>query len=134
MLVIAGAGTGKTAVLTKRIARLVGEGHARPDEVLAVTYTKNAAQEMRQRVREELRGTDLSALRIATFHEYCNDLLRENNRPFDVVDDQVAADGTELRRLPVGLAVRAHRAHAGRVEDVAVVVVSAHVEADDLFG
>jgi len=88
MLVIAGAGTGKTAVLTKRIARLVGEGHARPDEVLAVTYTKNAAQEMRQRVREELRGTDLSALRIATFHEYCNDLLRENNRPFDVVDDQ----------------------------------------------
>src|SRR6266513_2355122 len=88
MLVIAGAGTGKTTVLTKRIARLVREGHARPDEVLAVTYTKNAAQEMRQRVREELRGTDLSALRIATFHEYCNDLLRENDRPFDVVDDQ----------------------------------------------
>jgi len=76
MLVIAGAGTGKTTVLSKRIARLVREGHARPDEVLAVTYTKNAAQEMRQRVREELRGTDLSALRIATFHEYCNDLLR----------------------------------------------------------
>ena len=88
VLVIAGAGTGKTTVLTKRIARLVREGHARPDEILAVTYTKNAAQEMRQRVREELRGTDLSALRIATFHEYCNDLLRENDRPFDVVDDQ----------------------------------------------
>ena len=75
MLVIAGAGTGKTTVLTKRIARLVREGHARPDEVLAVTYTKNAAQEMRQRVQEELRGTSLSGLRIATFHEYCNDLL-----------------------------------------------------------
>ena len=88
VLVIAGAGTGKTTVLTKRIARLVRDGHARPDEILAVTYTKNAAQEMRQRVREELRGTDLSALRIATFHEYCNDLLRENDRPFDVVDDQ----------------------------------------------
>jgi DNA helicase-2/ATP-dependent DNA helicase PcrA len=88
MLVIAGAGTGKTTVLTKRIARLVREGHARPDEVLAVTYTKNAAQEMRQRVEEELRGTDLSGLRIATFHEYCNELLRENGRQFDVVDDQ----------------------------------------------
>ncbi len=88
MLVIAGAGTGKTTVLTKRIARLVREGHARPDEVLAVTYTKNAAQEMRQRVEEELRGTNLSGLRIATFHEYCNDLLRENGRQFDVVDDQ----------------------------------------------
>jgi DNA helicase II / ATP-dependent DNA helicase PcrA len=88
MLVIAGAGTGKTTVLTKRIARLVREGHARPDEVLAVTYTKNAAQEMRQRVQEELRGTSLSGLRIATFHEYCNDLLRENSRQFEVVDDQ----------------------------------------------
>src|ERR1041385_342369 len=87
MLVIAGAGTGKTTVLTKRIARLVREGHARPDEILAVTYTKNAAQEMRQRVQEELRGTSISGLRIATFHEYCNDLLRENGKQFEVVDD-----------------------------------------------
>ncbi|MGH9501324.1 MAG: ATP-dependent helicase [Terriglobales bacterium] len=88
MLVVAGAGTGKTTVLTKRIANLVRKGHARPHEILAVTYTKNAAQEMRQRVEEELRGTSLSGLRIATFHEYCNDLLRENGRQFDVVDDQ----------------------------------------------
>jgi superfamily I DNA/RNA helicase/RecB family exonuclease len=88
MLVIAGAGTGKTTVLTKRIARLVREGHARPDQLLAVTYTKNAAQEMRQRVEEELRGTNLSGLRIATFHEYCNELLRENGREFSVLDDQ----------------------------------------------
>jgi DNA helicase II / ATP-dependent DNA helicase PcrA len=88
VLVIAGAGTGKTTVLTKRIANLVRAGHARPDEILAVTYTKNAAQEMRQRVRDELAGTDLSGLRIATFHEYCNDFLRENGRKFEVVDDQ----------------------------------------------
>jgi superfamily I DNA/RNA helicase len=88
MLVIAGAGTGKTSVLTKRVANLVHEGHARPDEILAVTYTKNAAQEMRQRVQEELRGTNLSGLRIATFHEYCNDLLHENGREFGVLDDQ----------------------------------------------
>src|SRR5436853_5363831 len=43
MLVIAGAGTGKTTVLTKRIAALISEGHARPDEILALTYTDNAA-------------------------------------------------------------------------------------------
>jgi superfamily I DNA/RNA helicase/RecB family exonuclease len=88
MLVIAGAGTGKTTVLTRRIAYLVRHGHARLDEILAVTYTKNAAQEMRQRVREELRGTDVSALRIATFHEYCNELLAENGKKFGVLDEK----------------------------------------------
>src|SRR6202041_4206388 len=75
MLVVAGAGTGKTTVLTRRIARLIQEGHARPDEILAVTYTKNAVQEMRERVRDELRGANLAGLQIATFHEYCNELL-----------------------------------------------------------
>jgi DNA helicase-2/ATP-dependent DNA helicase PcrA len=88
LLVIAGAGTGKTTVLTRRIANLVREAHARPDEILAVTYTKNAAQEMRQRVQEELRGTNLSGLRIATFHEYCNELLIQNGKKFGVLDDQ----------------------------------------------
>ncbi len=88
VLVIAGAGTGKTTVLTRRIAHLVREGHARPDEILAVTYTKNAAQEMRQRVEEELRGTSLSGLHIATFHEYCNELLIQNGKKFGVLDDQ----------------------------------------------
>ena len=88
LLVIAGAGTGKTTVLTRRVANLVREAHARPDEILAVTYTKNAAQEMRQRVQEELRGTNLSGLRIATFHEYCNELLIQNGKKFGVLDDQ----------------------------------------------
>jgi ATP-dependent DNA helicase UvrD/PcrA len=88
MLVVAGAGTGKTTVLTRRIAHLINQGHARPGEILAVTYTKNAAQEMRDRVRQELRGTDLSGLLVATFHEYCNDLLIQNGRQFGVLDDQ----------------------------------------------
>ncbi len=82
MLVVAGAGTGKTTVLTRRIARLVREGHARPNEILAVTYTKNAVQEMRERVREELRGIDLSGLQIATFHDYCNELLARQRQAF----------------------------------------------------
>src|SRR5580692_189785 len=75
MLVVAGAGTGKTTVLTQRIARLVREGHARPDEILAVTYTKNSAQEMRERVESELRGTNLTGLQATTFHDYCFGLL-----------------------------------------------------------
>jgi DNA helicase II / ATP-dependent DNA helicase PcrA len=88
MLVVAGAGTGKTTVLTRRIARLVREGHARPTEILAVTYTKNAVQDMRERVRDELRGTDVSGLQIATFHEYCNELLGRYGKQFGVLDDQ----------------------------------------------
>src|SRR6202158_5966690 len=88
MLVVAGAGTGTTACLTRRIARLVRDGHARPDEILAVTYTKNAVQEMRERVRDELRGTNLAGLQIATFHEYCNELLARCGKQFGVLDDQ----------------------------------------------
>ena len=88
MLVVAGAGTGKTTVLTRRIARLVRGGYARPNEILAVTYTKNAVQEMRERVRDELRGTDISGLQVATFHEYCNDLLGRYGKQFGVLDDQ----------------------------------------------
>ena len=69
LLVVAGAGTGKTTVLTRRIAALIRNGHARPSEILALTYTDNAAKEMRERVQAELRGTDVSSLRAVTFHE-----------------------------------------------------------------
>jgi DNA helicase-2/ATP-dependent DNA helicase PcrA len=88
MLVVAGAGTGKTSVLTQRIARLIREGHARPDEILAVTYTKNSAEEMRQRVTSELSDTDLTGLQATTFHDYCYGLLNRNGKGFGVVDDK----------------------------------------------
>src|SRR5246500_1733171 len=88
MLVVAGAGTGKTTVLTRRIARLIREGHARPDEILALTYTDNAAREMRERVQEELRGISVSGLRACTFHAYCNEMLRACGMGFGVLDDK----------------------------------------------
>jgi len=88
MLVVAGAGTGKTTVLTRRIAHLIQQGHAKPHEILAVTYTDNAAREMQERVRAEIRGPDLSRLQVTTFHAYCNNLLIRCGRQFGVLDDK----------------------------------------------
>jgi DNA helicase II / ATP-dependent DNA helicase PcrA len=84
MLVVAGAGTGKTSVLTHRIERLVREGHALPHEILALTYTRNAATEMRERLAGLLGGRKVQA---ATFHDYCLDLLKRTHNDFGVLDD-----------------------------------------------
>src|ERR1700726_3133642 len=73
MLVVAGAGTGKTSVLTHRIERLVKEGHAQASEILALTYTVNAAREMRDRVRKLIGNREVHT---ATFHDYCLELLK----------------------------------------------------------
>jgi superfamily I DNA/RNA helicase/RecB family exonuclease len=88
MLVVAGAGTGKTTVLVERIARLIRDGHARPDEILAVTYTENAAAEMQRRVQGRLAGTDCSPLQVVNFHTYCNRLLKRHGRGFGVLDEK----------------------------------------------
>jgi ATP-dependent DNA helicase UvrD/PcrA len=88
MLVVAGAGTGKTTVLTRRIAGLLRDGHARPQEILALTYTENAAREMGDRVRSQLGPAQSQGLRCKTFHAYCNELLVENGRKFGVLDDK----------------------------------------------
>ena len=88
MLVIAGAGTGKTTVLTQRVANLIREGHARPDEILALTYTENSAAEMMARVREELKGTAIDGLQTCTFHAWCNGLLQRRGLGFGVLDEK----------------------------------------------
>lgn len=86
MLVVAGAGTGKTTVLSRRIARLIREGHARTDEILALTYTDNAAREMRERVQKEL-GTACK-VQAGTFHAFCFSLLERCGKKFGVLDDK----------------------------------------------
>ncbi len=84
MLVVAGAGTGKTSVLTHRIARLVREGQAQPDEILALTYTVNAAKEMRGRLRALL-GVEIKS---QTFHDYCLGLIKSARLDFGVLDEK----------------------------------------------
>ncbi len=84
MLVVAGAGTGKTSVLIHRIARLVQQQHAQPGEVLALTYTVAAAKEMRDRV-SALLGNEINS---ATFHDYCLDILKRAGQGFGVLDEK----------------------------------------------
>ena len=88
MLVVAGAGTGKTTVLVQRVANLIREGHARADEIVALTYTDNSAAEMLARVRAELHGTNIDGLQACTFHAWCNGLLQLRGVGFNALDDK----------------------------------------------
>src|SRR5689334_25367008 len=87
MLVLAGAGTGKTSVLVHRISRLITGKHAQPNEIRAFTFTHKAAREIRSRVAKSSAGIVAAGLNASTFHGYCYQLLREAGEDFQFVDD-----------------------------------------------
>ena len=107
LLILAGAGSGKTRVIVHRIAHLIGAGHARPGEVLAVTFTNKAAEEMRGRVERLLGGE--CAVWLSTFHSLCARLLRREapaiglTRDFVIYDtaDQLSALKLVMRELQI---------------------------------
>src|SRR5664279_2426049 len=97
ILLVAGAGTGKTTVLASRIVRLIEDGVAEPKEILAVTYTRNSARDLLRRVARLWKGNDDprtvsqvadSGLKVGTFHAYCYLLLRNAGQRFSLIDDQ----------------------------------------------
>ena len=75
LLILAGAGSGKTRVLTHRIAHLIADKGVNPFNILAITFTNKAAQEMRERV-DKLTGADGMSVWVATFHSTCVRILR----------------------------------------------------------
>src|SRR6266545_8072871 len=100
LLVLAGAGSGKTRVLTHRVAHLVASGQAKPSEILAITFTNKAADEMRGRV-EGLVGRIVRLMWVMTFHSACARILRAEaerlgyTKRFSIYDE---ADSVRLVR------------------------------------
>ena len=149
MLVVAGAGTGKTTVLARRIAHLIQSEAARPDEILAVTYTRNSAAELIRRVAAilypdldqqpslypELNRSKAAkkllhdGLQAHTFHGYCYKLLQEAGTKFQLLDDK---DLFVLLRRRIGEMKLAHYIKAATpgkfLEDLLKFFSSCHDE------
>ncbi|MBA3434412.1 MAG: UvrD-helicase domain-containing protein, partial [Actinobacteria bacterium] len=93
LLVVAGAGSGKTRVLTHRVAHLIRDQGVKPNTILAITFTNKAAGEMRERL-ERMLGTTARAIWILTFHAACGRILRREaerlgyRSTFSIYDDQ----------------------------------------------
>ncbi|MDN6795251.1 MAG: UvrD-helicase domain-containing protein, partial [Propionibacterium sp.] len=98
LLIMAGAGSGKTRVLTHRIAHLLGTGEARPGEILAITFTNKAAAEMRERVGE-LVGPDARRMWVSTFHSACVRILRAEHDAAGLTSSFTIYDAQDSQRL-----------------------------------
>jgi DNA helicase-2/ATP-dependent DNA helicase PcrA len=98
LLVVAGAGSGKTRVLTRRIAYLVAERGVHPGAILAITFTNKAAAEMRARV-EDLVGRRARLMWVSTFHSACVRILREHIGQLGYAKNFSIYDDTDSKRL-----------------------------------
>jgi len=98
LLVLAGAGSGKTRVITEKIAWLIEQGHFRAGQIAAITFTNKAAREMRQRVGKRIRRKAAEGLTVSTFHSLGWKILRDDpeavglKRGLSILDQHAAAD------------------------------------------
>jgi DNA helicase-2/ATP-dependent DNA helicase PcrA len=104
LLIVAGAGSGKTRVLTHRIGWLLAERHVHPGEIMAITFTNKAAAEMKERV-DALVGRRSLAMWVSTFHSMCVRILRREAKHLGMRSQFSVYDADDTRRL-VGLVAR----------------------------
>jgi len=133
LLIVAGAGTGKTTVITRRIAYLIQSGQARPSEILALTFTDKAAQEMQERI-DLLLPLGFADATVCTFHSFGDKILRQFGIELGLQQDYRMLDDTgqvlflrhHLFRLPLKQLrplgnptthLRALKQHFGRLKD-----------------
>lgn len=99
ILLTASAGTGKTNTMAARIARIVGEGLAKPEEILCLTFTNKACKEMRERI-DEVVGEKARGIVIRTFHGFCYDVIRqEAKRKTDLFADFIIFDEEDCKEV-----------------------------------
>jgi DNA helicase-2/ATP-dependent DNA helicase PcrA len=98
LLILAGAGSGKTRVLTHRIAHILDQGLAAPDEILAITFTNKAAREMKERVAF-LVGPESRKMWVSTFHAFCARILRVHAEKLGYKREFTIYDGGDQVRL-----------------------------------
>jgi DNA helicase-2/ATP-dependent DNA helicase PcrA len=98
LLIVAGAGSGKTRVLTRRVAHLLATGDAQPGEILAITFTNKAAGEMKERVAE-LVGPRAKSMWVSTFHSACVRILRAESSRLGISSTFTIYDQQDSLRL-----------------------------------
>ncbi|HZX38698.1 MAG TPA: DNA helicase PcrA [Streptomyces sp.] len=98
LLIVAGAGSGKTRVLTHRIAHLLGTRSVHPGQILAITFTNKAAGEMKERV-EQLVGPRANAMWVMTFHSACVRILRRESKRLGFTSSFSIYDAADSKRL-----------------------------------
>ncbi|HXJ45005.1 MAG TPA: UvrD-helicase domain-containing protein, partial [Bryobacteraceae bacterium] len=143
VLILAGAGSGKTKVITNRIAHLITAKHVPPSAILAVTFTNKAAGEMRERVARHLEGCELTSNPLlATFHSFCVRLLRRDGDALAAIrpgftktftiydaDDQLAIIKGAYRRMGLDEKAMPHRATISQISQAK----SQKITPDEMF-
>ncbi|MCK6540152.1 MAG: UvrD-helicase domain-containing protein [Anaerolineales bacterium] len=99
ILVVAGPGSGKTRVLTQRIAYLIAEEGVRPWQILAVTFTNKAAKEMQERVKRLLPDQAIEGIMLGTFHSICGRILRREAEHLPIQSNFVIFDTDDQERV-----------------------------------